>query len=159
MNTGYLFTLEDLEPALPSIYPIWERHYAEMKDRLAGEGIDIAPFNPMVSRYVAANKAGSMFFFTVRCDGLIVGYSMVYLTNDMHTGELIAREDTIYIVPEHRNGVGKRFTKMILHFLKGKGATRAYITAVTDPRATKLWGRLGFRLHGQMMSMDLKGYA
>jgi ribosomal protein S18 acetylase RimI-like enzyme len=63
----------------------------------------------------------------------------------MHNSDLIAQEDTIYVVPEHRNGIGRKFTKVILAELKERGVKRLNVSAMTDLRATKLWKRLGFK--------------
>ena len=87
-----------------------------------------------------------MFTFIVRTEtGEPVGYSNVYLTNDMHNGELIAREDTVFIAPDHRNGVGRRLVRFILDTMKAKGAKRFAIQPVTDLRVGKIWQRMGFR--------------
>jgi ribosomal protein S18 acetylase RimI-like enzyme len=63
----------------------------------------------------------------------------------MHNGDLIAQEDTIYVLPEHRNGIGKKFVKIILDELKERGVKRVSVAALTDLRVAKLWKRMGFK--------------
>jgi L-amino acid N-acyltransferase YncA len=63
----------------------------------------------------------------------------------MHNSDLIAREDTIYVLPEHRNGIGKKLVKVILEELKHRNVKRLHVSAMTDLRVAKLWSRMGFK--------------
>jgi GNAT superfamily N-acetyltransferase len=69
----------------------------------------------------------------------------VYITNDMHNNDLIAQEDTVFVLKEHRNGVGKKLVKVILEELRGRGVKRVSVSALTDLRVAKLWKRMGFK--------------
>jgi predicted N-acetyltransferase YhbS len=69
----------------------------------------------------------------------------VYITNDMHNHDLVAQEDTIFVVKEHRNGVGKKLVQFGLDELKRRGVKRLLVSAMTDLRVAKLWGRMGFK--------------
>ena len=71
----------------------------------------------------------------------------------MHNGEKIAQEDTIYIVPEHRNGTGKSLMKFIHSELKDRGVKRLNITTATDLRVGKLLGRIGYAQTAQAMTL------
>jgi ribosomal protein S18 acetylase RimI-like enzyme len=62
----------------------------------------------------------------------------------MHNQDLIAQEDTIFVLKEHRNGVGKKMVKHILEELRVRGVKRVLVSAMTDLRVAKLWGRMGF---------------
>lgn len=59
---------------------------------------------PSFERYNAYDKAGWFLMFTMRDDGKLVGSCGVYLTPSMHTQELLATEDTWYLLPEYRKG-------------------------------------------------------
>jgi GNAT superfamily N-acetyltransferase len=142
---GYDLAREDAEATCPEFFPLYCQHYREMQDRLARDGVPIPDFNPRLDQYFAGARSGALQHYTVRLAGAPVGYSNVWLTNDMHNGELIAREDTVYVLPEHRNGVGKRLVRFILDDLRGRGVRRVYITPVTDLRVGKIWQRMGFR--------------
>jgi GNAT superfamily N-acetyltransferase len=63
----------------------------------------------------------------------------------MHSDEPYAREDTIFIHPDHRNGIGRKLVKFILQHMKEQGALRFEIQPVTDLRVGKIWKRMGFR--------------
>jgi ribosomal protein S18 acetylase RimI-like enzyme len=135
----------------PEIQPLYWRHYAEMRARLAADGIAIGPCNPRLDQYFEAAAGGWLLNFVVRLDGKPVGYSNVYLTNDMHNGELIAKEDTVYILPEHRNGIGRKLVQHILADLKARGVQRVFISPVTDLRVGKIWKRMGFKAVAELM--------
>ena len=127
------------------MHQLYQAHYKEMQARLARDGVDIPPFNPRLEQYFEAADGGWFLHYTVRKDGEPVGYSNIYLTNDMHNGDLIAQEDTIYIKPDHRNGLGRKLVKHILADLKERGVKRVNITPVTDLRVSKIWQRMGFK--------------
>ena len=93
-----------------------------------------------------------MLSFIVLDNRTVVGYSNVWLTNDMHNGEKIAQEDTIYMLPDHRNGTGRKFSRFILDHLKSIGCKRMHITATTDTRVGVIFKRMGFRDTAQSMT-------
>lgn len=136
-------------PALDSLY---RKHYAEMKDRLEGDGHRIGEYAPRLDVYFDAMDRGDLLTFIVLDNGTLVGYSNIWLTNDMHSGELIAQEDTIYMLPDFRNGSGRKLAKYILGQLELRGVKRVTISPVTDLRVGKIWERLGFKPVAQMMT-------
>lgn len=153
----YTFTLESFADTYPEMQAIYRQHYCEMEKRLRAEGVDIPPFAPRVEQYRKANAAGYMLLYVVRDeDGRAVGHSSIYLTNDMHNGEFIAQEDTIYILPDHRNGVGRKLVRAILADLKQRGVKRVIITPVTDLRVGKIWQRMGFKPIAQVMTYSFQ---
>jgi len=132
--------------------PLYRQHYAEMEMRLRGDGIPIGAYNPRLDQYFAAMDGGWLLTFVVQCNETVVGYSNIYVTNDMHNDDPIAMEDTIYILPEHRNGIGKKLVRHILGVLEKRGVKRVHITPVTDLRVGKIWQRMGFRPTAEMMT-------
>lgn len=132
--------------------PLYRQHYAEMQDRLERDGISVPDFNPRVSEYEKAAEAGYLLNYVVRLDGEPVGYSNIYLTNDMHNSEFMAMEDTVFVTKPHRNGVGRKLVKAILEDLKQRGVKRVNISPVTDLRVGKIWERMGFRPVAQQMT-------
>lgn len=153
----YRFSIENFEVTLPVLTPLYFLHYTEMQVRLAGRGVVIPPYRPRIDKYIEASRGGYLLNFVVRTAmGDPVGYSNLYLTNDMHNGELIAEEDTIFVHKDHRNGVGRRFSKAILADLKQRGVVRLNVVALTDLRVAKLWKRMGFREVGVAMTFEFK---
>lgn len=149
---SYAFAIEDFVTNLEEAMPLYVRHYAEMQERLRRDGIEISPFNPRVSEYVAAARAGWLIHYVIRKDGEMVGYSNIYLTHDMHNRDLIAEEDTIFVLPQHRNGIGRKFSHFILKDLRERGVKRLSVKALTDLRVAKLWKRMGFKHSAHCMT-------
>jgi ribosomal protein S18 acetylase RimI-like enzyme len=148
----YAIALENGHAAHDELDPLYRRHYAEMKARLEQDGIPIGDYNPRLKHYFEAMDGGWLLTFVVRLDGQAVGYSNVWLTQDMHNSQLIAQEDTIYILPDHRNGIGKKLVKFILADLKSRGVVRVLITPVTDLRVAAIWRRMGFRSTAEVLT-------
>jgi len=149
---NYTITQENGHERHAELDPLYRQHYAEMQARLGADGIPIGEYAPRLEEYFAAMDAGWLLTFVVRCDGAAIGYSNVYVTNDMHNNELIAQEDTIYVLPEHRNGIGRKLTKHILGVLGARGVKRAMVSPVTDLRVGKIWQRMGFRHTADLMT-------
>jgi GNAT superfamily N-acetyltransferase len=146
MKHHYTIRIESFDDAFEDCHPLARMHYEEMRSRLEGQGIPIGPYNPRLDVYRRASRDGYLFTFVVRTEtGEAVGYSNVYLQQDMHNSESYAREDTVYIHPDHRNGVGRRLVRFILDHMKEQGAKRFAIQPVTDLRVGKIWQRMGFR--------------
>jgi hypothetical protein len=149
----YHFTIEQGSSTLSELWPLYTAHYAEMQARLARDGVAVADFNPRVDEYVKSWDSGHLVNYVVRTEsGEAVGYSNIYVTNDMHNNERIAQEDTIFLLKDHRNGVGRRFAKFILSDLQGRGVKRVHISPVTDLRVGKIWQRIGFKPVAHLMT-------
>lgn len=144
-KSDYSIALERGDLNYPELEHLYRSHYAEMQERLRKDGVEIGDYAPRLKQYFAAFEGGWLLNFVVRIDGAAVGYSNVYITNDMHNGEKIAQEDTVFITKAHRNGIGRRLVKTILAHLKKEGVVRATITPMTDLRAKNLWNRMGFK--------------
>lgn len=149
----YRYSVEKYADTLAEMMPIYRMHYGELIERMKPQGM--SPFNPRFDAYIAANERGDLIHFIVRKDGAAVGYANVYVTLDMHNQDLIATEDAIFVVPGHRNGIGRKMTIGIVNALQAAGVKRAHMTAAIDPRAAKLWGRIGFQHTGVRMTKFL----
>jgi GNAT superfamily N-acetyltransferase len=132
---------------------LYRKHYAEMRERLKKDGIDYPPYNPRLDEYGRASKGGWLLTFVLLFQKEPIGYCNVYLTNDMHNQDLIAQEDTVYVVPEHRNGVGKKLIKFVHNELKQRGVKRLNITTATDLRVSKLLERIGYKHAAHAMTI------
>jgi len=72
----------------------------------------------------------------------------------MHNNDLIAQEDTVFVVKEHRNGVGKKLVKFGVEELRSRGVKRLNVSAMTDLRVAKLWKRMGFKEAATQMTYE-----
>jgi L-amino acid N-acyltransferase YncA len=149
----YCFAIEKFKDSYKELEPLYRKHYKEMQTRLQETGVVIGDYNPRLSTYEQACKDGWLLNFVARLDGQVVGYSNIYVTQDMHNSELIAQEDTIYILPEHRNGTGKALIRFVHDELKSRGVKRLNITTATDLRVSKLLGRMGYAQTAHAMTL------
>lgn len=152
----YTVRQEPFADTYAEIEPLYRAHYAEMTERLEGLGQKVSPYNPRLNEYRDAAAKGYLLTFILRHDGAPVGYMNVYLTSDMHNGDLIAQEDTVYVLKGHRNGVGKQFVKYGLARLRERGVKRLQVSALTDLRVAKMWKRMGFREVAVQMVYDFE---
>lgn len=142
----YKIGLERGDLNYDELEPLYRRHYSEMKSRLEKDGFSIGDYKPRLSLYFPAFEGGWLLNFVARTNaGEAVGYANVYLTNDMHNGDSIATEDLIYVLPEHRNGLGSKIVKFALEELRNRKVKRVVVSPVTDLRVAKIWRRMGFR--------------
>ena len=142
---SYVITQETFTGTYLELEPLYRQHYSEMIERLNKEGFDYSPYSPRLDEYGKSCERGDLLTFVLRSEGVACGYINVYVTNDMHNQDLIAQEDTIFVVKKHRNGVGKKLVQFGLEELKRRGVKRLHVSAMTDLRVAKLWGRMGFK--------------
>ena len=142
---SYAFSVESFKDTYLELEPLYRQHYKEMTDRLSEAGILYSPYNPRLEEYGKASDGGWLLTFVLRSDGAACGYANVYVTNDMHNHDLIAQEDTLFVIKEHRNGVGKKLVKFVIEELRSRGVKRLNVSAKTDLRVAKLWKRMGFK--------------
>ena len=150
---SYTVALERISENYAEMEPIYRQHYAAMQERMAGSGVQMSGYAPRTKQYFEANDGGWLLHFVLRCDGQAVGYSNIYVTNDMHNGELIAQEDTIYVVPEHRNGSGRLLARSVHAELKTRGVKRLNVTTATDLRVSKWLERQGYKHTAHCMTL------
>ena len=153
---SYTFTLERGDLNYSELEPNYRRHYSEMQERLTQDGIACPDYNPQLERYFDYFQSGVLRNYVVRFEGKPVGHANVYVTDNMHNGTPIAQEDVLYVVPEHRNGVGRKLVKFILEDLKKLGIRQVHISPVTDLRVGKIWKRMGFRPVAELMVYDFE---
>jgi len=142
---SYSIAIEKFTDTYLELESLYRQHYSEMVERLASQGIAYSPYNPRLHEYGEACKRGDLLTYVLRLNGSACGYANVYLTNDMHNGDLISQEDTLFVLKDHRNGVGKKLVQFVLEDLKSRGVKRLMVSAMTDLRVAKLWSRMGFK--------------
>lgn len=152
---SYSIALERGDENYAELEPNYRRHYEEMAERLTRDGFTVSPYKPRLDAYFQSFRTGHLLNYVARHNGQAVGHANIYITNDMHNGDLIAMEDVLYVVPEHRNGTGKLLVKAVLQDLKARGVLRAHVSALTDLRVAKLWRRMGFRDLATQMIYEL----
>ena len=88
----------------------------------------------ILDEYEKASRGGWLLTFVLLAEKIPVGHCNVYITNDMHNNDLIAQEDTIYVLPEHRNGVGKKMIAQQMNFEPSRKPARLHCQALQCSR-------------------------
>lgn len=73
------------------------------------------PFSPSFARYEHCNNLGMFTLYTARDGTALVGYFGVYVTPSMHSQQLMATEDTFFLLPDYRGG---RNALRFLHYIE-----------------------------------------
>lgn len=139
---SYEFAMEPMTDALlAELHPLHARHWQETEAYRHG-----IPLAPQYERLQALNKQGRYVVFTVRRDGELVGDCSVHLYTSAHTSTLAAKEDTLFIAPEHRLGrLAFRFTKYVIKRLAEIGARELTVSAKVGTRSERFFERMGMR--------------
>lgn len=87
----------------------------------------------------------------------IVGHLTVYLHTSMHTGEVLATEDALYVLPEHRKGVGTALVRQCIADLREEGVAEIWATTKPETRVGLILRRLGFSHVADKYLIRLKG--
>lgn len=105
------FACESLRNILSELEPLHASHFLETERHLAG--FNLAPnYEYMAER----ERMGTLVQFTARDrDGHLVGNLRMYIATSMHTGHLVAEEDTFYLTPSARRG---RNAMNFLHYVE-----------------------------------------
>ena len=142
---SYVITLEKFTDTYLELEPLYRQHYSEMIERLNKEDFEYSSYNPRLDEYGKACENGSLLTFVLRLEGVACGYINVYITNDMHNQDLIAQEDALYVLKNHRSGIGKKLVQFGIDDLRNRKVKRLNVNAMTDLRVAKLWERMGFK--------------
>ncbi len=143
---SYDISIENIETTYAELEPLYQQHYAAMKERMEVEcDVELSPYNPRLDEYFKAGNGGWLLTFVLRNEGEAVGYCNIYVTNDMHNQDKIAQEDTIYVVPEHRRGAGRLLSQKVHEELKSRGVMRMSVTTSTELRVFKGLKRQGYK--------------
>lgn len=102
-----VFKEENFEECLPELAPMFKAHCKEVH-----AFVDKAPLNPMYEKYIALNELGIIRLHTWRDDGVIIGYAVSFVTENLHYQDHVyAVNDVIYLDKDYRDS--GLFTKML----------------------------------------------
>lgn len=139
---SYEFAMEPLTDALiEELHPLHAAHWRETEGYRHG-----LTMNPQYATWQELNRAGRFIVFTVRCNGELVGNCTLHLYESTHTGTMAAKEDTLFVRPDHRRGrVGFRFVQYVIARLTEIGAKELTVTAKVGTRSERFFERIGMR--------------
>lgn len=154
---NYTYHRERFDQTYVEMSPLYRRHFDEVRDHKRENGLDQPDYALDVKGYFAYAASDQLVSYVVRCDGRAVGYLHVYLLYDHRSGELVAIDDSLFVLPDHRTGVGRSLIEYAIAELSKTKAQKFTITASGDPRVATLLGRMGFKQTAIEMTYDLEG--
>lgn len=98
---GYSIQVEPFRMVLPELEVLHAAQWAETEKARFGVAM-----NPNYAYMAEQERAGQLIQFTARDAATweLVGNMRVYLYRDLHAQQLTAKEDTFFVLPEHRGG-------------------------------------------------------
>lgn len=138
---GFVFSVERMAAIQEEMKPLHQAHWEETEAHRHG-----LTLNPDYETFIQYENAGRYILFTARKDEKLVGNCAMYLDRSTHTQTLIASEDTLYFLPEARQGnVARSFIAYCEAALKSIGIREITVTVKTVNRAGLFFQRLGYR--------------
>jgi len=133
--------VESFRAILEELAPLHQEHWLETERHRHGLAL-----RPDYDRAFALERAGRLVQFTVRRGPELAGHLRMYLGPSMHTGTLMAQEDTLFMRPGHRGG----FTVMALlryaeRVLLQLGVAEIRANSKVVNRADVLMRRMGYQ--------------
>lgn len=114
------------------------------------------PFCPSFERYNQYNEAGWYFMVTVRDEGKLVGYSGNYISQSMHTQQLLCVEDTYFLLEEYRKGRNAiKLYKFVEQEAVKRGAIEMMMTVKITNQAGRILEYLDFKKVGMQYSKSI----
>lgn len=123
-----VFAVEPLAQCWDEMVALAAHHWQETEGYRHGQ-----PFAPSYERYAEYDRAGWYFEATARVEGRMVGYCGIYVVPSMHSQQMIATEDAMFIVPEYRRGRNAlRFIQFLEQECQRRGVVEVNITSKTE---------------------------
>ena len=106
---------------------------------------DLCP-NADYDFYRVLVESGRMILFAVLHEGEMVGYCPMKLEESMHTQQLVAYEDALFLRKDHRGkGTAMRFVKYVENVLRDLGVTEIRVSSKLVNGSDKFMVKAGFK--------------
>lgn len=144
-----IFAIEPLSQCWDEKTELAKLHWKETER--PGQNLNI-----IFDRYNQYDKAGWYFEATARVEGRLVGNAGMYITPSMHTQQIIATEDSWFMLPEYRKGWNAiKFYRFVEEECKKRGAVEITMTAKMTNTAGRLMELMGYNLTSQQYTKTL----
>jgi hypothetical protein len=140
---GLVFQAERFRDIVEEIHPLHQAHYQETEKHRRG-----LEMNPDYEAFIDYERDGRMIQFTCRDieSGKLVGNIRMYVTTSLHTGTLMATEDTFFVLPEYRKGFAAlRFWQFMEDCLVSIGVREIYTDSKVVNKVNKLNEYCGYK--------------
>ena len=153
-NHKYFINVEPYQSTYEELKVLYKQCYDELADIYKKDGRIYPEYNPWLESYKHSDETNAIVLYVVREEGNAIGYCLMYITQDTRTQELVTYEDSIYISPEHRNGLGMLLGKGIVRDMRDRGIKRIILSAING-RIVNMWKRIGFTPIATTMELEL----
>lgn len=137
----FTFAVEKIDEIAEEVKPLHQAHWTETEAHR--HGLELKPDYETFARY---ERAGRYLLFTLRSEGRLLGSCAMYLDKSTHTQTIIATEDTLYLLPQARQGrVASLFVNYVERSLHRLGAREICITVKTVNKAGRFFSMLGYK--------------
>lgn len=135
------FARERLQDVSSEIAPLLDKHWEEIavnKDKIK--------LCPDWGRYRELDESGNIAIYTVRDDGKLVGYFVLFVMRNIHYSEhLFAVNDIIFIDPDYRRGMTAiKFLKWCEKDLANSGVSVVVVNSKEHQPFGKVLERIGY---------------
>ena len=132
------YQLEHIATFLPDFEELKQEHYKEI-------GSANMTLHLNIPLYQSFEVMGNLTILTVREDGKMIGYVVVFVKQHPHYAELCGFEDGYFLTASaRRSGVGRVMFEKTLERLKARGVKRAYFHSKMQAPHRGLFTALGF---------------
>lgn len=137
----FTFAVEKIEDIADEVKPLHLAHWKETETHRHALAL-----KPDYETFIRYERAGRYVLFTLRHGGNLVGNCAMYVSRSAHTGTLMSREDTLFLLPEARKGrVASHFVTYVENSLKEIGVREICITVKTVNKAGRFFRMLGYK--------------
>lgn len=136
-----VYGIEPLENCWNEVMALAVQHWHETEGYRHGQ-----PFCPSFERYNQYEKCGWLVQFTARDNGNLIGYATMYICPSMHTQQVVAVEDTWFLLPDYRKGRNAlEFYKYVENVCRERGVVEIGMTAKFTNSAGRILEYLGYQ--------------
>jgi len=133
------YTLEPIASIWDECLACCQAHWLETSMYAEGQVLDLR-----LERYEEHEKARVFVTIVARDNGIFAGFCWMYLTPSMHTQELLATEDVLYLKPEYRRGRnGYRLYQFVIDEMRRLGAKHIMVTAPPGSASDRILATMG----------------
>lgn len=146
------FAVEGVKAIREEGLALLDRHYEEI-----AQFKEVQKLDPDWNAYERAEEAGRLWVMTARCEGVMIGYIVMFLMRDMHYKSMLrATEDIHFILPEYRKGLlGYRLLLRMKQAMQEKGVQTITLRTKANADHGVLFERLGGVLHDLVYTIVL----
>lgn len=146
-----VFQREKLSECWDESWPLFVSHWEETEQYRHQQKL-----NPDKDRLFAYERMGIYYYYTARDENKLIGHCGMYVMLSVHTQELIATEDTWFLLPENRkSGTGIRLHNFVKDEMKNKNVTEIMMTAKLSNKAGQIMEKLGYQHIANQYSLHL----